>query len=127
MFYVKKDYRIKKNKDFQLIFKNGHSFANRQFIVYLYENKDIHHFRLGLSVSKKIGNAVTRNQVKRYIRQAFLELADYINPSYDYIVIARKPASDMNFHQVKSSLVHVLKIAKVLPKNFSNHSDKKSD
>lgn len=124
---MKKDYRIKKNKDFQLIFKNGHSFANRQFIVYLYENKDIHHFRLGLSVSKKIGNAVTRNQVKRYIRQAFLELADYINPSYDYIVIARKPASDMNFHQVKSSLVHVLKIAKVLPKNFSNHSDKKSD
>lgn len=124
---MKKDYRIKKNKDFQLIFKNGHSFANRQFIVYLYENKDIHHFRLGLSVSKKIGNAVTRNQVKRYIRQAFLELADYINPSYDYIVIARKPASDMNFHQVKSSLEHVLKIAKVLPKNFSNHSDKKSD
>lgn len=121
MFSVKKDYRIKSNKDFQLIFKNGRSFANRQFIVYLYENNSVNHFRLGLSVSKKIGNAVTRNQIKRYVRQAFLELQNDIDAKNDYIVIARKPVRDMNYHQAKSSLIHVLKIAKALPRNFSSN------
>lgn len=115
---MKKEYRIKKNQDFQKIYKNGESFANRQFIVYKYPNETIPHFRLGLSVSKKIGNAVTRNQVKRYIRQVFTELKADLDPLYDYIIIARKPASEMNYFEVKKSLIHVLKIAKVLPRNY---------
>ena len=119
---MKKDYRIKSNKDFQIIFKNGRSFANRQFIVYLYENNSVDHFRLGLSVSKKIGNAVTRNQIKRYIRQVFLELKDGLDARYVYIVIARKPVCEMNYHEAKSSLIHVLKIAKAIPRNFSSDS-----
>ena len=113
---MRKTFRVKKNKDFQEIFKNGHSIANRQFIIYKYQNGSVGHFRLGLSVSKKIGNAVVRNRIKRYIRQSFLELKNEIHPAYDYIVIARKPASEMSFKEVKNSLIHVLKIAKVLKK-----------
>lgn len=115
---MKKEYRVKANKDFQLIYKKGKSFANRQFIVYKYKNPNIDHFRIGLSVSKKIGNAVTRNQVKRYIRQVFTELKEDIDDQYDYIIIARKPAAEMDYFQVKKSLIHVLKIAKVLPRNI---------
>ncbi len=115
---MKKKYRIKKNEEFQKIFKRRQSCANRQFVIYKYKNDQFDHFRLGLSVGKKIGKAVTRNRVKRYIRQAFTELRDDLDPSYDYIVIARKPAADMNYHEVKKSLVHVLKIAKALPKNY---------
>lgn len=111
---MKKHYRIKKNDDFQKIFKKGESFANRQFIIYKLHNENLGHFRIGLSVSKKIGNAVTRNRIKRYIRQAFLEMENEINPHYDYIIIARKPAAEMNFSEVKSSLMHVSKIAKIL-------------
>ncbi|EFV77972.1 ribonuclease P [Bacillus sp. 2_A_57_CT2] len=74
------------------------------------------HFRIGLSVSKKIGNAVMRNQIKRYIRQAFLELEEEIKPQYDLIVIARKPVAEMDFHEVKKSLIHVLKVSRVLNK-----------
>lgn len=122
MFSVKKEYRIKKNKEFQIVFKNGQSFANRQFIIYKYPNIEFNHFRFGLSVSKKIGNAVTRNQVKRYIRQVFHELETDVDSRFDYVVVARKPASTMNYHEVKSSLIHVLKIAKVLPRNFKNHN-----
>ncbi|MCS0543524.1 ribonuclease P protein component, partial [Aeromonas veronii] len=55
---MKKEYRIKKNQDFQTVFKSGKSSANRQFIVYVYERDELEHFRIGLSVSKKIGNAV---------------------------------------------------------------------
>lgn len=111
---MKKEFRIKKNKEFQEVYKKGNSVANRQFVVYLRSVPEQTHFRVGLSVSKKIGNAVTRNQVKRYIRQALLELQEQMKNDYDLIIIARKPASDMSFHEVKGSLTHVLKLAKVL-------------
>lgn len=111
---MKKEYRVKKNEDFQDIFKKGKSFANRQFVVYSLKRPGQAHFRIGLSVSKKLGNAVKRNQIKRYIKQAFLELEEGLHNEYDYIIIARKPASEMNFFEVKSSLIHVLKLSKVL-------------
>lgn len=111
---MKKEYRVKKNKEFQEIFKKGKSFANRQFVVYSLKRPGQTHFRIGLSVSKKLGNAVKRNQIKRYIRQAFLELEEELQNEYDYIIIARKPAADMDFFDIKSSLVHVLKLSKVL-------------
>ena len=60
---MNKHQRIKKNKEFQHVFKKGKSFANRQFIVYVLKGEQPE-FRLGLSVSKKVGNAVARNRVK---------------------------------------------------------------
>lgn len=113
---MKKEFRIKKNKEFQQVFNQGKSFANRQFIVYSLKMPEQEHFRIGLSVSKKIGNAVKRNQIKRYVRQSFLELKEYIKAGNDYVIIARKPVAEMDFHEVKKSLVHVLKVAKVLKK-----------
>ncbi|CAD7360852.1 ribonuclease P protein component [Staphylococcus schleiferi] len=52
---MEKAYRIKKNADFQSIYRKGKSVANRQFVVYMYEQQQATHFRLGISVSKKIG------------------------------------------------------------------------
>ncbi len=114
--YMNKERRIKKNQDFQEVFKKGKSFANRQFVIYVLKKKEQTNFRLGLSVSKKIGNAVTRNRVKRYVRQSFLELEDRIMKGNDYIIVARKPTSEMDFHESKASLIHVLKRAGVLRK-----------
>ncbi|MDQ0271967.1 ribonuclease P protein component [Cytobacillus purgationiresistens] len=119
---MKKEFRVKKNKEFQEAFKRGKSFANRQFVVYSLQKGEQLHFRIGLSVSKKIGNAVMRNQIKRYIRQAFHELDADLKQDYDYIIIARKPVSSMDFHEIKKSLIHVLKLSKVLnkPKHGNN-------
>lgn len=110
---MKKKYRIKKNNDFQRVFKHGKSMANRQFIIYTLEQSEEPEFRIGLSVSKKIGNAVTRNRVKRLIRQVFLEEKERIIKGKDFVVIARKPAAEMNYHEVKSSLKHIFKKAKL--------------
>ncbi|TQS76350.1 ribonuclease P protein component [Ornithinibacillus gellani] len=105
---MKKGYRIKDNKEFQLLFKKGKSFANRQLVIYYMKNEELEHFRIGLSVGKKIGNAVTRNQIKRYLRQAFHELEEQIKPGHDIIIIARQPTKDMGFHEMKKSLIHLL-------------------
>ncbi|MFL6558349.1 MAG: ribonuclease P protein component [Bacillus sp. (in: firmicutes)] len=113
---MKKELRIKKNKEFQVAFQKGQSFANRQFVVYSLKKEGQDHYRIGLSVSKKIGNAVTRNRIKRYVRQSIFELNDQLAPGNDYVIIARKPAAEMDFFEVKKSLTHVLKVGKVLKK-----------
>ncbi|MGM0923607.1 MAG: ribonuclease P protein component [Bacillota bacterium] len=110
---MKKKNRIKKNEDFQKVFKHGKSMANRQFVIYMLGQPEEKEFRLGLSVSKKIGNAVTRNRIKRLVRQVFLEEKDSLKTGIDYIVIARMPASEMDYHEVKSSLLHLFRKTKV--------------
>ena len=101
---MRKEYRIKKNKEFQEIFKNGKSVANRQFVIYTLNKPNQFHFRIGLSVSKKIGNAVTRNQIKRYVRQTFHELDGQLHNETDYIIIARSQLQRWIFLKLKKAL-----------------------
>lgn len=67
------------------------------------EKEEQEAFRIGLSVSKKVGNAVTRVQVKRYIRQAFLEIKDEVRQDMDYVIIARTQAATIDFHETKKA------------------------
>ena len=62
---MRKSYRVKKEQDFQTVFDASQSVANRNFVVYRLDKPGQKHFRVGLSVGKKVGNAVMRNQVKR--------------------------------------------------------------
>ena len=72
------------------------------------------HFRIGISVGKKVGNAVKRNDVKRKIRASIFELRGEIQPDLDFIVIARPSVSTLTSQEVYSNLKHVLKLAKVM-------------
>lgn len=110
---MKKKNRVKKQGDFQAIFHHRSSVANRQFIVYQLDKENQEFFRIGLSVSKKLGNAVVRNHIKRYIRQVIAEEKDSISIGKDYVIIARKPCVEMDYIDFKKSLIHVLKKAKV--------------
>src|SRR5690606_42044717 len=109
---MKKTFRIKKSNDFQAVFRRGKSVANRQFVLYTLKKEEQRHFRVGLSVSKNIGNAVKRSQIKRYIRQVFQELSDQVDPTKDYVIIARKRVADMDYHTAKKRLEQVLKMRK---------------
>ena len=110
MILLKKAYRVKKNSEFQEILRTGRSFANRELVIYFKrKSTDQDHFRIGISVGKKIGNAVTRNRIKRIIREAFIQLEKDIVPNVDIIIIARKPTVHMNSTQVKRSISHLLK------------------
>jgi|SRR5690625_524054 len=113
---MKKVYRVKKNHEFQHILNTGNSFANRELVIYYKEKPQQSHFRIGISVGKKIGNAVTRNKIKRYIREVFNHLEDRIAPNVDIIIIARYPTIHMNFFQFKKSIIYLLKKQNLLLK-----------
>lgn len=113
---VKKEQRIKKNDEFSKVFKHGKSVANRQFVLYTLRKEGQDALRIGLSVSKKVGNAVTRNQIKRYIREVFRLNEESLAANVDYVVIARNPAAEMKFAEIEKSLFHILKKANVLNK-----------
>ena len=118
---MKKAYRVKSEKDFQKVFSRGQSKANRQFVIYKLPKEGQDHFRVGISVGKKIGNAVTRNQVKRRIRHALMELdkEKSFNQELDFIIIARKPVSQMNYKEIKKSLTHVLSLSHIILSELS--------
>ncbi|QIL45997.1 ribonuclease P protein component [Vagococcus coleopterorum] len=112
---MKKSYRIKKETEFQKIMQLKNTFANRNFVIYI-EPFDQKHFRVGLSVGKKIGNAVTRNYIKRVIRNNLNQLDSQINQNYNVIIIARPNIVNLSFEEIKKNLLHVFKLANILKK-----------
>jgi ribonuclease P protein component len=114
LFTLHRSHRLKKNEDFQEVFQKGTSAANKQFVVYSVRQEGQAVFRAGISVSKKIGKAVTRNRVKRLIREAIASLEEEIVTGIDLVIIARPGLEEMTYESLRSSLQHVLKRAKVL-------------
>ncbi|MFC4652981.1 ribonuclease P protein component [Lactococcus nasutitermitis] len=108
---IKKTYRVKRTKDFNQIFSAKHSYANRKFVIYKLNTKQPH-FRVGLSVSKKLGHAVVRNRIKRLIRHAVAEFSSNLTKE-DFVIIARAGVQELNFEEVKTNLKHVLKLSKI--------------
>ena len=75
---------LKKNKDFQLTYKKGKSYANRYLVMYVRKNGTSSN-RLGLSVSKKVGNSVVRHRVTRLLRESYRLQEDYFRRGYHHI------------------------------------------
>lgn len=109
---MQREYRLKKRKDFRRVFQAGQSFANRQFVVIQYGRSPSGPPRIGISVSKKVGNAVTRNRCKRLIKEVARHWVSHLKPGTDYVIIARNPVAQMDYKQVKSSLFHVFRKGK---------------
>ena len=114
---VKKTYRVKKEKDFQALFDAGHSVANRKFVVYQ-RDRGASHYRVGLSVSKRLGNAVVRNRIKRRLRHLVMELSDQLL-SCDFIIICRQGVQELSYDEMRRNLIHILSLAQVYQKEKS--------
>lgn len=112
---MRKSYRVKSEKDFQQVFNESNSVANRAFVIYKLKRTENKHFRVGISVGKKVGHtAVVRNRLKRYIRAVITDKKAEIDPQVDFLVITRPYARNFDMTEVRKNLVHALTLAHVI-------------
>ena len=116
---MKKKNRVKKNEEFQEIIRRRNSYANRSFVVYTSKRKEAE-ARVGISVSKKMGNAVKRNKIKRQLRMMIDEIYDYRSENLDLLVIVRANYSKQNYLNNKKDLEMAIKNAKINKKRKKN-------
>lgn len=100
---------IKNNYDFQTVYKNGKSLANKYLVMYVLNN-NLNENRIGISVSKKVGNSVIRHRITRLIRESYRLNSDLFNSGYDIVIIARVSAKGKSYSDICSALIHLGKI-----------------
>lgn len=106
---------LKKNKDFQNVYQNGKSKANKYLVMYVLDNR-LDSNRLGISVSKKVGNSVIRHHLTRLIRESYRLNQNMFNSGLDIVIIARESAKDKKYKEIESALMHLGKISGILKK-----------
>ena len=97
---------LKKNQDFQKVYRNGTSKGNRYLVMYVLKNRYMKN-RLGISVSKKVGNSVVRHRLTRLIRESYRLNEMEFDNSLDIVVVARPQAKDRSYQEIESALMHL--------------------
>ena len=106
---------LKSNLDFQTVYHDKRSFANRFFVMYVRKNGTDRN-RIGISVSKKVGNSVIRHRIKRLIRESYRLQEKMFHSGWDIVIVARPSAAEMDFQQAKSALIHVGNLQHIINK-----------
>lgn len=104
---------LKKNIDFQNVYSSGKSYANRYLVMYVLENQSNKN-RIGISVSKKVGNSVIRHHLTRLVRESYRLHEDMFNSGLDIVVIARVTARGVSFREIESALLHLGGLHKII-------------
>lgn len=103
---------LKKNQDFQTVYKTGKSYANKYLVLYKKKN-NLGKNRVGISVSKKVGNSVVRHHITRLIRESYRRSELDFQCGFDLVVVVRVCAKEANYHQIKEALAHLRKLHKI--------------
>ena len=104
---------LKRNSDFQRVYREGKSYANRYLVLYVLQNQTERN-RLGISVSKKVGNSVVRHRMARLIRESYRLQEDMFNSGLDMVVVTRKNAVNCSCQEIASALFHLGKLQGIL-------------
>ena len=103
---------LKKNRDFQTVYNKGNSFANTYLVMYVADN-GLEKNRLGISVSKKVGNSIVRHRLTRLIRESYRLSEEHFRCGVDIIVIVRTSAKEKSYHEIENALIHLGKLHKI--------------
>ncbi len=112
---MKRCYSLKRNKEFRHVYRKGSSKAN-DLLVLIWARSRKPGVHVGFSVSKKLGNSVARNRVKRRLRESFGPVIPRVKSGYDLIFIAREPVARAEFTAIEASVRSLLRRADLLKK-----------
>ena len=104
---------LKKNQDFQTVYRGGKSYANK-YLVMCVMDSGREDTRIGISASKKVGNRVVRHRFARLVRESFRLNKDILEEGKDIIVVARAAAKDKNFDKIESAFLHLCGLHNIL-------------
>ena len=102
---------LKKNKEFKKVYNNGKSYVSRNLVLYVLQTPEKDFNKYGLSVSKKVGNAVVRNKLKRRMREIIREFEKKDFKAYDIVFIARNPAAKLDYQELRRDIKKLFKKA----------------
>ncbi len=102
---------LKQNSDFRRAYGRGKSYSDPALVTYVLKNNRAGICRMGITTSKKIGNAVERNRCRRVIRAAFRELMPELSGGYDFVFVARTKTKFIKSTQLKKVMLHQLEKA----------------
>lgn len=97
---------IKKNSDFQAVYRTGKSHANKQLVMYVKKRGQAGN-RIGISVSKKVGNSVVRHRICRLLRECFRLCDDALETGLDIVVVARAAAKNSDYKTIEHAYLHL--------------------
>ena len=104
---------LKKNQDFKVVYQNGTSYANRLLVMYVLKNQHKKN-RLGISVSKKVGNSIVRHRLTRLIRESYRLQEERFRCGLDIIVIARIGAKGKDYKDIVGAMLHLGHLHKII-------------
>lgn len=104
---------LKKNEDFQKVYSNKRSYADKNLVMYIFENNLPEKNRLGISVSKKVGNSVVRHHLTRLIRECYRLHEEMFISGIDIVVVVRVSGKDIDFHEVEKSFLKLSNLHKI--------------
>ena len=111
---------LKRNYDFRTVYRNGKSFANKYLVMYVFPNDQVKNNqsinRLGITVSKKVGNSVVRHRFCRLVRESYRLHEEMFNSGLDIVVVARTGAGNCSYHDIESAFLHLSKLHGILKK-----------
>ena len=104
---------LKSYRQFQSVYKSGKSYADKYLVMYVKENGTEEN-RIGISVSKKVGNSVVRHRVTRLVRESYRLREAMFNSGLDIVVVARKTAASVGYSQIEEALLHLAKLHRII-------------